>query len=157
VAYHSNQISWQQESNRCGDGVCCGRHLESAHFRKFHFDRGRHFPERRDRVRVQLAEGVASLAAGPECTSKGAEKPVRLALDIGEDNSHGVVGSIEADYDPAQPIARLTVMVTSPVPRKMKSGLAKGMVLAASDADGKTGGICLLAHDSGTRPSIRVR
>jgi hypothetical protein len=37
----------------------------------------------------------------------------------------------------------------------MKAGLAKGMVLAACDADRCKSGTCLLARDSGARPGMR--
>jgi hypothetical protein len=37
----------------------------------------------------------------------------------------------------------------------MKAGLAKGMVLAACDADRCKSGTCLLARDSDARPGMR--
>jgi methionyl-tRNA synthetase len=39
----------------------------------------------------------------------------------------------------------------------MKFGLSEGMVLAASDPEGKTDGIYLLSPDSGARPGMRVK
>ncbi len=87
----------------------------------------------------------------------GADKLVRLTLDIGEETTRNVFAGIKAAYDPAQLIGRLTVMVANLAPRKMKFGLSEGMVLAASDADGKTPGIYLLAPDAGARPGMRVK
>jgi len=48
-------------------------------------------------------------------------------------------------------------MVANLAPRKMKFGLSEGMVLAASDADGKSPGIFLLSPDSGAQPGMRVK
>ncbi len=87
----------------------------------------------------------------------GADKLVRLTLDVGNDETRNVFAGIKAAYDPAQLVGRLTVMVANLAPRKMKFGLSEGMVLAASDSDGKTPGIFLLAPDSGAQPGMRVK
>ncbi len=88
---------------------------------------------------------------------EGAEKLIRLALDVGEEKRRQVFAGIKSAYDPAQLIGRLTVMVANLAPRKMKFGISEGMVLAASDADGKTPGIFLLAPDAGALPGMRVK
>ena len=88
---------------------------------------------------------------------EGAEKLIRLSLDIGEDKPRQVFAGIKSAYDPAQLIGRLTVMVANLAPRKMKFGLSEGMILAASDADGSTPGIFLLAPDAGAQPGMRVK
>ena len=87
----------------------------------------------------------------------GADKLVRLTLDIGDDRPRNVFAGIKAAYDPAQLIGRLTVMVANLAPRKMKFGLSEGMVLAASDSAGQTPGIFLLAPDAGAAPGMRVK
>ncbi len=87
----------------------------------------------------------------------GADKLVRLTLDVGNDETRNVFAGIKAAYDPVQLVGRLTVMVANLAPRKMKFGLSEGMVLAASDSDGKTPGIFLLAPDSGAQPGMRVK
>lgn len=87
----------------------------------------------------------------------GADKLVRLTLDIGEERTRNVFAGIKAAYDPAQLVGRLTVMVANLAPRKMKFGLSEGMVLAASDLDGKTPGLYLLSPDSGAQPGMRVK
>ncbi|WP_028994897.1 methionine--tRNA ligase [Azonexus hydrophilus] len=87
----------------------------------------------------------------------GADKLVRLTLDIGEENMRNVFAGIKAAYDPAQLVGRLTVMVANLAPRKMKFGLSEGMVLAASDLDAKTPGLYLLSPDSGAQPGMRVK
>jgi len=88
---------------------------------------------------------------------EGADKLVRLTLDIGEEKTRNVFAGIKAAYDPAQLIGRLTVMVANLAPRKMKFGMSEGMVMAASDPDGKTPGIYLLSPDSGATPGMRVK
>jgi methionyl-tRNA synthetase len=88
---------------------------------------------------------------------EGADKLIRLSLDIGEDKPRQVFAGIKSAYDPATLIGRLTVMVANLAPRKMKFGLSEGMVMAASDPDGKTPGIYLLSPDSGAQPGMRVK
>ena len=124
----------------------------------------------------QQNEVKAETTAGPLCTIddfmkvdlriarianaehvEGADKLVRLTLDIGEEMTRNVFAGIKAAYDPAQLVGRLTVMVANLAPRKMKFGLSEGMVLAASDTEGKTPGLYLLAPDSGAQPGMRVK
>ena len=88
---------------------------------------------------------------------EGAEKLIRLSLDIGEEKPRQVFAGIKSAYDPALLIGRMTVMVANLAPRKMKFGLSEGMILAASDPEGKTPGIFLLAPDSGAQPGMRVK
>ena len=88
---------------------------------------------------------------------EGAEKLIRLSLDIGEETPRQVFAGIKSAYDPAQLVGRLTVMVANLAPRKMKFGLSDGMILAASDPEGKNPGIFLLAPDSGALPGMRVK
>jgi len=124
----------------------------------------------------QQKEIKAETAAGEHCTIddfmkvdlriarianaeqvEGADKLVRLTLDVGEEQTRNVFAGIKAAYDPAQLVGRLTVIVANLAPRKMKFGLSEGMVLAASDSTGKTPGIYLLAPDSGAEPGMRVK
>ena len=88
---------------------------------------------------------------------EGAEKLIRLSLDIGEEKPRQVFAGIKSAYDPAALVGRLTVMVANLAPRKMKFGLSEGMILAASDADGQTPGIFLLAPDAGALPGMRIK
>ncbi|MFA7270412.1 MAG: methionine--tRNA ligase [Sterolibacterium sp.] len=87
---------------------------------------------------------------------EGADKLIRLSLDIGEEKPRQVFAGIKSAYDPAALVGRLTVMVANLAPRKMKFGLSEGMVLAASGADGGTG-LYLLSPDSGAQPGMRVK
>ncbi len=88
---------------------------------------------------------------------EGADKLIRLILDIGEEKPRQVFAGIKSAYDPATLVGRLTVMVANLAPRKMKFGMSEGMVLAASDTDGKSPGLFLLSPDSGAQPGMRVK
>ncbi|MCK9380078.1 MAG: methionine--tRNA ligase [Sulfuritalea sp.] len=88
---------------------------------------------------------------------EGADKLIRLTLDLGEGETRNVFAGIKSAYDPAQLVGRLTVMVANLAPRKMKFGISEGMVLAASDSDGKSPGLFLLSPDSGAQPGMRVK
>lgn len=85
---------------------------------------------------------------------EGAEKLLKLMLDIGEENPRQIFAGIKSAYDPATLVGRLTVMVANLAPRKMKFGLSEGMVLAASD---ERGGPYILSPDSGAQPGMRVK
>jgi len=85
---------------------------------------------------------------------EGAEKLLKLTLDIGEENPRTVFAGIKSAYDPENLKGRLTVMVANLAPRKMKFGLSEGMVLAAS---GKAPGIFILSPDEGSLPGMRVK
>jgi methionyl-tRNA synthetase len=87
----------------------------------------------------------------------GADKLIRLTLDIGDARPRQVFAGIKSAYDPAALIGRLTVMVANLAPRKMKFGLSEGMVLAGSDLTGNTPGLFLLSPDSGAQPGMRVK
>jgi methionyl-tRNA synthetase len=88
---------------------------------------------------------------------EGADKLIRLQLDIGEAQPRQVFAGIKSAYDPALLIGRLTVMVANLAPRKMKFGMSEGMVLAASDTDGTTPGLYILSPDSGAQAGMRVK
>lgn len=82
---------------------------------------------------------------------EGADKLLRLQLDIGGENRQ-VLSGIKSAYTPEDLIGKLTIWVANLAPRKMKFGVSEGMILAA--ADGK--GIYLLEPDSGATPGLRV-
>jgi methionyl-tRNA synthetase len=85
---------------------------------------------------------------------EGAEKLLKLTLDIGEEKPRQVFAGIKSAYDPATLVGRLTVMVANLAPRKMKFGLSEGMVLAASD---ERGGPFILSPDAGAQLGMRVK
>ncbi len=85
---------------------------------------------------------------------EGADKLLKLTLDVGDARQRTVFAGIKAAYRPEELIGRLTPMVANLAPRKMKFGLSEGMVLAAS-GDGP--GIYLLSPDSGAQPGMRIK
>jgi len=85
---------------------------------------------------------------------EGAEKLLKLTLDIGEAQPRTVFAGIKSVYDPEKLKGRMTVMVANLAPRKMKFGLSEGMVLAAS---GETPGLFILSPDEGAQPGMRIK
>jgi methionyl-tRNA synthetase len=85
---------------------------------------------------------------------EGADKLLKLTLDVGELGTKQVFAGIKSAYDPATLVGRLTVVVANLAPRKMKFGMSEGMVLAAS---GDAPGLFILSPDSGAQPGMRVK
>ena len=85
---------------------------------------------------------------------EGADRLVRLTLDLGDGGERTVFAGIRKAYDPAALEGRLTVVVANLAPRTMKFGVSEGMVLAAS-GDGP--GIHLLSPDAGALPGMKVK
>jgi len=85
---------------------------------------------------------------------EGAEKLLKLTLDIGEAQTRTVFAGIKSVYDPGKLKGRMTVMVANLAPRKMKFGLSEGMVLAAS---GESPGLFILSPDDGAQPGMRIK
>jgi methionyl-tRNA synthetase len=85
---------------------------------------------------------------------EGADKLLRLTLDLGPMGTRQVFAGIKSAYNPAALVGRITVMVANLAARKMKFGLSEGMVLAAS---GESPGIFLLTPDAGAEPGMKVR
>jgi methionyl-tRNA synthetase len=86
---------------------------------------------------------------------EGAEKLLRLTLDIGEHNPRNVFAGIKDAYpEPEKLEGQLTVMVANLAPRKMRFGVSEGMVLAAGP--GKKD-LWILHPDDGAQPGMRVK
>jgi methionyl-tRNA synthetase len=85
---------------------------------------------------------------------EGADKLLKITLDVGSLGPRQVFAGIKAAYDPATLVGRLTVIVANLAPRKMKFGVSEGMVLAAS---GDAPGVYLLSPDSGAQPGMKVK
>lgn len=85
---------------------------------------------------------------------EGADKLLKLTLDIGEEKTRQVFAGIKSSYDPETLKGRMTVMVANLAPRKMKFGMSEGMVLAASD---ERGGPFILSPDSGAQAGMAVK
>ena len=84
---------------------------------------------------------------------EGADKLLRLTLDVGILGERQVLAGIKAAYAPEDLEGRLTVIVANLAPRKMRFGTSEGMVAAASFGDGKP---FLLSPDSGAEPGMRL-
>jgi len=85
---------------------------------------------------------------------EGADKLLRLTLDIG-DAKRNVFSGIKSAYpDPNKLEGRLTLYVANLAARKMKFGVSEGMVLAAGPGGEE---IYLLSPDSGAKPGQRVK
>jgi methionyl-tRNA synthetase len=84
---------------------------------------------------------------------EGADKLLRLTLDLGDLGEREVLSGIRAAYDPAALEGRLTVVVANLAPRKMRFGTSEGMVLAAGPGGEE---IFLLSVDNGAKPGQRV-
>ena len=85
---------------------------------------------------------------------EGADKLLKLTLDVGPLGTKQVFAGIKSAYDPEKLKGRLTVMVANLAPRKMKFGMSEGMVLAAS---GDAPGLFILSPDSGAEPGMKVK
>ncbi len=101
-----------------------------------------------NRVKLKIARITKAEEVG------GADKLLRLHLDLGENITRKVLAGIKLGYKTTDLEGKLTVMVTNLEPRKMKFGISEGMVLAASD---DSGGIFLLSPDSGAEPGMEVK
>jgi methionyl-tRNA synthetase len=102
-----------------------------------------------DFIKVELR--VARIAKAEEV--EGADKLLRLQLDLGELGERQVLAGIRKHYRPEELDGRLTVVVANLEPRKMRFGVSEGMVLAASGEDGRP---WLLEPDSGAEPGMRI-
>jgi methionyl-tRNA synthetase len=85
---------------------------------------------------------------------EGADKLLKLTLDVGALGTRQVFAGIKSAYDPEALKGRLTVVIANLAPRKMKFGVSEGMVLAAS---GEGPGLFLLSPDSGAQPGMRIK
>jgi len=100
-----------------------------------------------DKIDLRLAKIVEAELV------EGADKLLRLKLDIGSDKKQ-VFAGIKSAYSPEQLIGKLTVMVANLAPRKMRFGLSEGMVLAAGPGGQD---LWLLSPDEGAKPGMRVK
>jgi len=84
----------------------------------------------------------------------GADKLLKLRIDVGELGERQIFAGIRAAYDPATLVGRLIVVVANLEPRTMRFGVSEGMMLAAGPG-GKD--IFALSPDSGAKPGMRVK
>ena len=84
----------------------------------------------------------------------GADKLLKLKVDVGELGEREIFAGIRAAYDPTTLVGRLIVVVANLEPRTMRFGVSEGMMLAAGPG-GKD--IFALSPDSGATPGMRVK
>ncbi len=85
---------------------------------------------------------------------EGADKLLRLRVDLGELGTRQIFAGIRAAYDPAAIIGKLVVVVANLAPRKMRFGVSEGMLLAAGPG-GKD--LFVVGPESGALPGMRVK
>jgi methionyl-tRNA synthetase len=85
---------------------------------------------------------------------EGADKLLRLTLDLGGEQRNVFSGIKSAYPDPAALEGRLTMMIANLKPRKMRFGVSEGMVLAAGPGGSD---IFLLSPDAGAKPGQRIK
>jgi methionyl-tRNA synthetase len=85
---------------------------------------------------------------------EGADKLLKLTLDVGDLGTRTVFAGIKSAYAPEKLEGKFAVVVANLAPRKMKFGLSEGMVLAAS---GSEPGIFLISPDAGAQAGMRVK
>jgi methionyl-tRNA synthetase len=83
----------------------------------------------------------------------GAQKLLKLTLNLGGDNHRTVFAGIKGVYKPEDLVGRLVICAANLAPRKMKFGLSEGMIVAAGGGGGE---IYLLTPDAGAKPGQRV-
>ena len=83
----------------------------------------------------------------------GADKLLKLDLDVGDLGKKSVFAGIKSAYAPESLKNKLVILVNNLEPRKMKFGLSEGMVLASSNDEG----IYLISPDDGALPGMKVK
>ncbi|MAA73195.1 MAG: methionine--tRNA ligase [Salinisphaeraceae bacterium] len=86
---------------------------------------------------------------------EGADKLLRLQLDVGALGERQVFAGIKSAYSPESLTDRAVILVANLAPRKMRFGVSEGMVLAAGGDEGN--GPFLLAPEPGAKPGMKVR
>ena len=87
----------------------------------------------------------------------GAEKLLKLTLDVGILGIKQVFAGIKSAYQPTDLIGKHTVMVANLKERKMRFGVSQGMVLAASSDNDNNAGLWILEPHEGAEPGMRVK
>ncbi len=87
-------------------------------------------------------------------TIDGADKLLKLRVDLGGGSERTIFAGIRGAYEPAELVGRHIVVVANLKPRKMRFGTSEGMLLAAS---GETPGVFVVAPDEGALPGMRVK
>lgn len=101
-----------------------------------------------NKVDLRIAKIVSAEAI------EGADKLLRLKVDLGEMGERQIIAGIKAAYSADKLVGRLTMVVANLKPRQMKFGVSEGMVLAAG-AGGAD--LFILSPDTGAKPGQKVK
>lgn len=85
---------------------------------------------------------------------EGADKLLRLKLDVGDSGMRQVFAGIKLAYQPDKLVGRHVIVVANLTPRKMRFGVSEGMVLAAGPGGEE---IWLVSPDSGAEAGMKVK
>jgi methionyl-tRNA synthetase len=99
------------------------------------------------KVQLKLGEVVEAEAV------KGADKLLKLMVDLGEGQPRQVVAGIARHYQPRELVGRQVVVVANLKPAKLRGVESRGMVLACVDGDS----VRLVAPDAQLTPGAKVR
>jgi len=100
------------------------------------------------KIDLRIAEIVAAEHV------EGADKLLRLTLNLGGEEQKQVFAGIKSAYQPENLVGKLTVMVANLAPRKMRFGVSEGMVLAAGPGGDE---LYLLEPHRGAKPGMQVK
>ncbi len=103
-----------------------------------------------DFIKVQL-KTAKILTAEP---IEGAKKLLRLTIELGESEPRQLVAGIAESYAPEELPGRTIVVVANLQPAKIRGVESNGMLLAATDADGRA---ILLQPDKEIEPGAKVK
>ena len=102
-----------------------------------------------DLAKVELKAGKILSAELVE----GADRLLRISLDLGEEKPRQVIAGIRVAYDPETLVGMTVVAVANLQPRKMKFGVSEAMLLAAGEGEGLT----LFVPHRSAKPGDRLR
>ncbi|MFN7952875.1 MAG: methionine--tRNA ligase [bacterium] len=105
--------------------------------------------------KVDLRVGLVKTASLVE----GADKLLRLEIDLGEGRLRNIFAGIRKHYAPEALVGQRVVVVANLAPRKMKWGVSEGMVLAATDAASPKGAerVLVLGVDGQPAPGSTIK
>ena len=83
------------------------------------------------------------------------EKLLRMTVDLGEPSPRPLVAGIAKAYRPEDLIGTQVVVVANLKPAKLMGNVSQGMLLAATDAEGRP--IVVRPHAAGAAPGTRVK
>ncbi|TAK72780.1 MAG: methionine--tRNA ligase [Gammaproteobacteria bacterium] len=85
---------------------------------------------------------------------EGADKLLRLMVDVGEEEKRQIFAGIKSAYQPEELVGRHVVVVANLEPRKMRFGVSEGMVLAAGNGGQE---IWVISPDPGAEAGAKVK